>query len=109
LDHREPPGYDPRQPVSFEAIDGAAAVASHADDAGSFQNVQVPGGGGPAVREPLGQISGGQLGSEVRQKMHDVPAGLVRERLEHAVDFLRGNRKRGSAWDDKIGGHVHDN
>jgi len=51
----------------------------------------VPGGGGPAVGEPLGEMPRGQLGSVVRQHEDDLTASLVRQRAEDSLD-LGGRR-----------------
>jgi hypothetical protein len=109
LEHREPPTQDALQLVAFQAVNGATAVSSHADDACSFENVEVPGGRGPAVGEAMGEISRGQLGPEVGQQMHDVSAGFVSERLENDVDFLHRGRRRRYRRDVKSVRRCHNN
>jgi hypothetical protein len=73
--------------ISLEAVDRTAAITTNADDARSFENTEVAGGGGPAVAEQLGEVPRGQLRPVVRENLHDVAPDLVRQRLEDSVAF----------------------
>ena len=69
--------------------------AADVDDAGAAQDIEVAGGGGPAVGEAAGEVAGGELGAEVAEQQDELPSRGVRERVEDGIDFVEGRRVAG--------------
>ena len=65
-----------------------ASFAADRDDAGALKDVEVAGGGGPAVGEAAGEVAGGQLGSVVAQQQDDLSPRCVGEGAEDGVDLV---------------------
>jgi len=66
-----------------------ASFAADRDDAGALEDVEVAGGGGPAVGEALGEVAGGQLGSVVAQEEDDLPPRGMGQGVEYEIDFVK--------------------
>ena len=104
LDVREPAADDGAETIAVEPVVRAAALAADRDDPGLLEDLEVPGGGGPAVLEARGEVAGGQLAAEVTEEQDELAARLVRERVEHGVDI--GVRGRGARTVVAVAGSV---
>jgi hypothetical protein len=63
------------------------AFAADRDDAGALEDIEVAGGGGPAVGEAAGEVAGGELGAVVAEQEDELPARGVGQGAEDGVDF----------------------
>ena len=70
----------------------AAAFASHLDDPGLLEHVEVARCRRPAVLESRREIARRQLAAAMAEEQHDLPARFVRERGEYSVDIGQGGR-----------------
>jgi hypothetical protein len=84
----EPAADDPLEQRAVESVMAGASFAADRDDAGALEDVEVAGGGGPAVGEAVGEVAGGQLGSVVAQEEDDLPPRGVGEGAEYGIDFV---------------------
>lgn len=84
----EPAADDPLEQPAVESVMAGASFAADRDDPGALEDVEVAGGGGPAVGEAAGEVAGGQLGSAVAQEQDELSPRGVGERTEYGIDFV---------------------
>jgi hypothetical protein len=78
IEECKPAADDVPKAIALESVDTATPLMADAHQARCFEDVEVAGGGWPAMGEALREIAGRQLTPEVRQKLHDVATHLVR-------------------------------